>query len=104
MRVSFLWLVFLYKMDQKNFSIIIKVDTIDGPHIKTYLPGKLCSFGVICVIDKFICLSVALYYDDLSENTWTKFISFVKYTFTKFVLLNTYIISGGENFVHQQKK
>ena len=43
-----------------------------------------------------VCLEMSIYYKNESENTWTRFISFVKGVFTKLYESKTYIIIDGD--------
>ena len=59
------------------FTNIRKVYTNYGAHKQTSLYGTIFGFGGIYTNYQMLCLTMALYYDNKSENTWTKFMSFL---------------------------
>ena len=80
----------------QKFSRIIKFYPNCGAHMYTSLNVKLSSFCVIGTNYQYLCLEMALYYDNKFDNTCSKFISFVKYIYPEVYKATDYIISDRE--------
>ena len=72
------------KWSNRMLPNIIKVYTNYGAHIKTYLNVTLFYFWVIDANHQKEFLIIALYHEEKYDNTWTKFISFLKIYLRKF--------------------
>ena len=89
----FLWMGFLSKCSKIMLPKLIKMWTRTCAHIHTYLHGTMFVFWVFDNKYQMVCLAMAFYYDNGSENNLTKFLSFLKYVFPIIEKLKAYIIA-----------
>ena len=80
----------------KMFPKLRKVFSTDGAHMQTSLHGTLFGLWGIDADDRIVCLALALYYDNESEYTWKKFMSFAKAIYSNLDKRSVYIIADGE--------
>ena len=80
----------------KMFPKLRKVFSTDGAHMQTSLHGTMFGLWGIDADDRIVCLALALYYDNESEATWKKFMSFSKSIYPNLDKRSVYIIADGE--------
>jgi hypothetical protein len=68
----------------------------DGAHMKTALNGTLFSLWGIDANDQIVLLAISLYYDNEGEDTWNKFLSFVKNVYPEINSNASTIMADGE--------
>eukprot|EP00978_Attheya_sp_CCMP212_P047762 scaffold426750_cov71-Attheya_sp.AAC.1 len=78
------------------FPKLRKLYYADGAHMKTALHGTLFGLWGIDANDQLVCLALSLYYDNEGEDTWNRFLRFVKNVYPQFDNSEATIIADGE--------